>query len=349
MNIQLIRTAVCCLTVGLSLFAGGEKAASQETTSVSLKAQAIEKGLRYVASAGERWIEKRGCVSCHQVPTLIWSHQIAVELDAPGARDKLRQWSEWSVNVVNFVKPEQKADVDHDATMSANIDTMTQLLLAIPEPQTNTLAGPGMDSTWRTKFANHLKDEQAPDGSWRACGQLPAQRRPQPETTATTTAWTSLALLREGVVFDLQSALEVIDAIENAQSTEFLAARLLLTKQLATTRDISIREKGVEELLFWRERLIEMQNDDGGWGWKAEESSDALGTGYALYALAIAGADASVLQAATNHLVSTQEASGRWKVPGTKASAKGRPTATANDWGSAWAVIALSTTVKHDG
>ncbi|PHQ33881.1 prenyltransferase/squalene oxidase repeat-containing protein [Rhodopirellula bahusiensis] len=323
------------------IWIGGVALAGQPAWSQDA-ARSIQRGLQYVQQAGERWIEKRGCVSCHQIPTLIWSHEAARRTDSIAVSDQLDDWERWSTDVVNFVKPEQKANLDQSATMAANIDTMTQLLLAIP--RTNASSAPG-GTDWRLRFAEKLLEEQSADGSWRACGQLPAQRRPTKETTATTTAWTALALMREPVEFEPSTAIQFVDSIDRPESTEFLATRLLLAHEM--NRRLSKQSLPPSSSQRWRSALLDHQNDDGGWGWKLADTSDALGTGYALHALAMTGADSNVLDRAVKYLVATQEPSGRWKVPGTKASAKGKATPTANDWGSAWAVIALSTNAKQ--
>lgn len=282
----------------------------------------IRSGLNYIRQAGENWIDKRGCVSCHQVPSMLWAHQAARSVGIESAAATVDKWSGWSTEIVNFVKPGQKADCDRQATMAANIDTMAALLLSLP---------PVKDAQWRGEFARKLVAEQAQDGSWRACGQLPMQRRPKLETHATTTLWTALALLNEGTEFDAKSAIAFSEACTDPVSVEFCAVRLLVADHLD------------QPTATWEQRLKNAQNDDGGWGWKMGDPSDALGTGYVLYALAKTGAERQVLDSARDYLIGTQTPSGKWSVPGTKSSAKGRPTATANDWGTAWAVIALST------
>ena len=71
-------------------------------------------------------------------------------------------------------------------------------------------------------------------------------------------------------------------------------------------------------------------------------TSDALATGMALYALAQTGEGKSAaIDNARDFLTKTQGESGSWKTPGTKASAKNKPTATSNYWGTAWAVVGL--------
>ncbi len=292
--------------------------------------ESTRRAIGYLKVAGESWIDHRGCVSCHQIPSLLWSYQASRRLGIDGIDDDLKRWQEWSTEVVNFVKPNQKDDVDVAATLSANIDTMVGLLLAIPPADDSP-----QDDPWREKFVATLASQQADDGSWKACGQLPLQRRPKIETTATTTLWTTYALIKNQQAgspkFDRQKAIAFADQVSQAVSTEWWAARLLVAGQ-----------SGDPNVATFRRHLIDQQNDDGGWGWRLGEASDALGTGYALFALSATGTKAPSIAAAREFLLLSQTAAGHWVVPGTKKSAKGKSTATATDWGTAWAVIALN-------
>ena len=264
------------------------------------RADAISNGLRYLAESGEAWKEKRGCVSCHQIPPMLWAMNLARKYALPNAvsadpKDlasginatdertsddsttdneppsvtptemSIEAWNTWSVDVVNFVKPPQKATCNIEETMTGNIDTMAGLLLASP----STRAG-----DWKQRFAKHLVSQQADDGSWNPCGQLPAQRREASETRLATTLWVALALEQEGVDYAREKVNQLLSAAKEASTTEILALRLMLAKQFTNIDiDDTLRQ------------LSDAQNDDGGWGWKLEEPSDALGTGYALFAL----------------------------------------------------------------
>lgn len=73
------------------------------------EARAIKRGVSYLKQAGLKWMDGRGCVSCHQVPTMIWSHEAALGKDDP-QRTELNQWIDWSGKVMNLVKPHQKAE-----------------------------------------------------------------------------------------------------------------------------------------------------------------------------------------------------------------------------------------------
>lgn len=355
---SLCRIAAClivCLSAG-ALTARSVRAADHDAIKASRRAAS------YLIEEGDRWIKKRGCVSCHQVPAMLWSlhalnHSRDREIDGLAVQD-LQRWSSWAVDPVNFVKPEQKKDVEVEATLASNIDTMAAMLLAIPDDDASGENASGeTDLNWRKMFIQALCREQQQDGSWKACGQLPMQKRPKRETNAATTLWVTFALSRSGCEdFDFAAALEYADGGKPAVSTEWYAVRAIVAAQ---------QDDGGDTAGFHQKRLLELQNEDGGWGWIARQESDALATGIALYALSNSyatkasgdrvaeQASASVptsiavntsVARASNYLTRTQTETGSWKVPGTKASAKGRATATANYWGTAWAVVGLTST-----
>ena len=135
----------------------------------------IAKALPYLESEGVAWMEKRGCVSCHQVPFMLWSLSAAQQAGFDVDPTKLSEWRSWSTDVVNFVKPQQKQDVDRDQTMAGNIDTMSAMLLAVD-------GDPNDD--WRGSFAAALAKNQQDNGSWKSCGQLPAQNTARPKKRA---------------------------------------------------------------------------------------------------------------------------------------------------------------------
>ncbi|QEG00302.1 hypothetical protein Mal15_43720 [Stieleria maiorica] len=293
---------------------------------------AQDKAIDYLKREGQRWIDKQGCVSCHQIPAMLWSLHAAQsrglgESERPGVPDQdLKRWTQWSTDAVNFVKPHQRKDVDVEKTLAGNIDTMAALMLAIPDDA---------ETSWRDQFAAKLCSEQADDGSWKACGQLPAQKRPKLETAQATTLWVTLALLRHGSeAFDLASAIRFADSGPEAVSTEWYAVRMMVAA-----------EQDPESTDGFRDKLLSRQRSDGGWGWITSESSDALATGLALYALAESGeTESREITHARRFLRDSQGPLGEWQVPGTKASAKGKPTPTSTYWGTAWALVGLLST-----
>ena len=306
-----------------------------QNTSISVDAanhqeKAVAKALSYLQQSGREWKENRGCVSCHQIPPMLWAMSLAKEAGHDQFEQEgmsLADWNQWSTDVVNFVKPAQKETCDELEAMTGNIDTMAGLLLAIHATE---------GSPWRDRMAGHLVKEQTDDGTWNPCGQLPAQRRASNETRLATTLWVAVCLLKEGKPFRKDPINELLANVGRTQSTEILALRLLLSDSFSSLNP----ELALKDLLV-------AQNDDGGWGWLHGEPSDALGTSFAVYAIeTFAGRSdqpeaSKAAKRGADFLLSSQQPNGGWLVPGTKKAAKGRKTQTANDWGTAWAVIAL--------
>ena len=304
---------------------GADAARNSVQTSISL-------AVPYLERAGEAWIEKRQCVSCHQVPFMLWSLSAAAEQNYETDRERLGKWMAWSVDIRSFVKPDQKDDLVPATTLAANIDTLSALLLGIPHQSRSDATEQAEQGHWRRTFANALVENQSDEGDWRSCGQLPAQKRPLKETTQVTTAWAVLALQREGVSPEHeQTALSTLQNDEPV-STEWWVVRLLLADRLSDP-----------QADFFRQNLLARQHADGGWGWLTEDPSDALATGMALYALCHhqEKSDGKAIAAARQFLTSNQSPDGAWKVPGTKKTTRNEPTPTSNYWGSAWAVIGL--------
>ena len=148
------------------------------------------------------------------------------------------------------------------------------MLLLAADSDRSFATTPTSGTTWKTKFASALIQNQAADGSWLACGQLPAQKRPKQETTQVTVMWTLLTLKRQDKSpTDRESALAMTQN-DQPLSTEYVAVCLLLSQHVKEL-----------DLATLRRDLIDRQNEDGGWGWLTAEPSDALATWMALYAL----------------------------------------------------------------
>src|SRR5436190_1930083 len=57
---------------------------------------AVSRSLPYLEKEGVAWMQNRGCLSCHHVPFLLWSHRAAQAKGIPLDADKLRAWTDWS-------------------------------------------------------------------------------------------------------------------------------------------------------------------------------------------------------------------------------------------------------------
>lgn len=288
--------------------------------------QAVSRAIPFLWKEGERWIDDHGCVSCHQIPVMVWSLSAAKETGFTIAEERLKTLKQWSVDPSSFVRLDEQDTFDLEQAYADNIDTMNMLLLALKNDSS-------VANDWKKSFSKSLINNQQEDGSWNSCGQLPSQKRPVEETTQTTVMWTLLALLgQDELPKDFDAALAKTFN-ECPQSTEYLAVRLLLSEQITEIESQPIRQE-----------LLNRQKTDGGWGWLSSEPSDALATGMATYALKTVGPCTSIeaaVTAAEQFLVRNQQPDGSWKVPGTKKKTRNHPTPTSDYWGTGWAVISL--------
>jgi hypothetical protein len=280
-----------------------------------------KKSLPYLKEKGLAWIEDRQCASCHQVPSMLWSLNLAASVGLDDTRLETQKWTPWAADWRHWNQTSEKEGVDK--VSAGNIDTMVFLLLGrdvnVPSP------------AWVQAFHAQILKHQQPDGSWKAGGQLPLGKRPVREIHEVTTMWTLLALksdLGQPVPAEtLQRAAAYLAAAQPGVSTEWHACRLLLNPADHALRDA----------------LLQAQHEDGGWGWLMNDPSDAFGTGLALHALTSAGGTQEMppMQKALAFLEKTQMADGSWAVPSTRARDNNKINKTASYWGTAWAAIAL--------
>lgn len=282
----------------------------------------VQRSLPFVKEKGAAWIEKRQCASCHQIPAMLWGLNKAARLGLEVDRSLLAWQTAFATDWRHWNNSGDKDGVDK--VSAGNIDTMNFLLLGRDEEAEDA-------SVWTGEFRAQLLKNQLPDGSWKPGGQLPLTKRSAREMSEVTTMWTLLALRSYGdekiPAEVLQRAEGYLAAAQPGQSTEWHAARLLLQPKNETLRD----------------ELLKLQHADGGWGWLASEPGDALGTGYALYALARSGLPATheAMQRAVAFLKTTQKPDGSWDTPSTRARDKNKVIPTSIYWGTAWAVTGL--------
>src|SRR5579862_5288902 len=89
---------IVILALAQTLFAH-PSAWAQDTVPTSEQVrQAVDRSLPYLEREGIAWIQKRNCLSCHQVPFMLWS---LAEAQAKGVRadpKRLAEWADWSMN-----------------------------------------------------------------------------------------------------------------------------------------------------------------------------------------------------------------------------------------------------------
>jgi len=292
----------------------------------------VERSLPYIQAGGMEWRNDKKCVSCHTTTFTAWALNRAAETDVTVDLEAVKDWNDWSRDWINHVAVKRRDEAKRDETLLAENDSVGQLLLGRPRAAETT-------PEWVAEYRSFLAKAQNGDGSWKAGGQLPLQKRPTRETQEVSTMWALVALQDSGaddevIQSALASATKWLGTKTQGKSIEWWATRLLVQRGFGNSDEADLSRK----------TILKHQHEDGGWGWLVEEKSDALGTGIALYALARDGAvaaDAEVLRA-ISFLEKTQDEDGSWPVHGTKKNGADDVTDTAIYWGACWAVIALS-------
>jgi hypothetical protein len=61
---------------------------------------AVSRSLPFLEREGVAWMKDRGCMTCHHVPFLLWSHRAAQAHGLAVDVKKLAEWDEWTRNEV---------------------------------------------------------------------------------------------------------------------------------------------------------------------------------------------------------------------------------------------------------
>ena len=96
---------------------------------------AVNRSLKFLARDGERWINERGCVSCHHVPMMIWAHNEAKRAGMEIDNARLNSTTNWA-----FTSMLAERD------QFGGADSISQMLL-----------GRDRKSPWRRKPPRHFK------------------------------------------------------------------------------------------------------------------------------------------------------------------------------------------------
>ncbi len=315
---------------------------SQQTPSLPMETdealrQAVQRSIPYIEKEGNAWIAEKKCITCHQVPFMVWSLNSAnlhgFEVDKTG----LEHANKWSTTWINLAKGQLRKSASKRTTLLAENDSIAQLLLGRPRRTKNS-----EDQEWVETYRSHLIESQRSGGSWEPMGQLPKQKRTFRETQEVSTMWALLGIATQESDLDAESdfakrAIQWLGQDTAGESTEWWATRLLVERALGndeTANDI-------------RDKLLEQQQTDGGWGWLCSEPSDAFGTGLAIYALSKDGVSPGTptIQNGISFLTTTQGDNGAWAVNGTKETDRDQHAPTATYWGTCWAVIGLLETL----
>lgn len=310
------------LLVSSGIVLVGGRPVHDPATSADEIRRAVARALPYIEEHGVAWMEEHQCVSCHQIPSMLWSYNEAAARGLVVDQAKLDEWNRWSI--------EKSLEAGTD-----NFDGMGQMILGRP---------PGADGAGPYgALAALVAQAQESDGSWKAGGQLPFQRRPEEESHRVSSMWSILALasVAEGDEALAKGRGHVGSFLaESGQSHEWTLVKLLYSDRFG---DAAMTRELVDEVLA-------EQHEDGGWPWIRGEASDAFATGQTLYTLERVGwpKDDAAVERARRFLLETQRDDGSWTVRSTLRREEG-PVPTSDFWGTGWAVVGLLRSLPEGG
>ena len=304
---------------------------------------AIEKSIPYLETDGRAWfegefdIQEQGCVSCHQVPSAVWSLTHSYASVDTADRSQGKRLLE---DAVEFIAD---PEVGRPA-MWAQV-----LITAKAADQTYSFDRSLLEHA-KSVYLPKILETQQDDGRWQAKGQFPSQRRPIKESDAVITAWMIVALSSDRspeVVQSLQKARKYV-AKNDGSSTEFLAWQMIIEgEQNRRAKQLSA--------------LLEQQLDDGSFGWSDGQPGNVDSTSVVLFALSQFDGNSlteslhvqcdSARKNAVAFLLASQQADGIWveraelitKDPGDSHQY------IYQYWSTAWATLALSQTYRTTG
>lgn len=328
--------------------AASSAAAEHSTASDADVRRAVERSLPFLEKAGVAWMHEKGCISCHTVSFMLWSHNVARSRGIAADEAKLAEWTQWTAKQ-SLTHRDENPTISGGKNDGGGLDTMAQLLVGRDASECATNGG----EEWK-KFMSStptlIVQMQESDGDWKAGGQLSRQLRSAAEADAVTTRWAIVALasMKSPDHAMKQAIAKALAATKDApvgKSIDDMITRLLLAQRLGNA----------DEATNSRKRLIESQHADGGWSWLVDGASDAFATGEALYALSSVGAGANeeTIDKARRFLIESQKEDGTWPVTG--AGISNAPTPQRQQkvepiyryWGTAWAAIGLGASLPE--
>lgn len=260
--------------------------------------RAVERGLLVLERGAKAYPSNQTCFACHHqtLPMLAMTaaRDAGLRFDAELFRDQ-RDFTRKSFN-------DRKARLTKGEHVGGRAATVSYGLWALQ------LAGDKPDELTEA-MTSYLLSVQQPDGSWKP----PSNRPPLESSSVSCTvlvAWT----LREFTT-DAQCE-QVTLAIRRAKDW-------LATTSLDEQEDLNfalwgarLLDQSNERIDSLKQRVLDVQQPDGGWRQKHDLSSDAYATGQTLFVLSETGtlATDAAHRKGVEYLLHTQETDGSWHV-----------------------------------
>jgi len=90
--LRLLVLPLCCLG---SIIAAAHADGPAQVNDTAVR-KAVSRSLPFLEREGVTWMKKRGCISCHHVPFLLWSHRAAQAHGLAVDVKKFAEWDEWT-------------------------------------------------------------------------------------------------------------------------------------------------------------------------------------------------------------------------------------------------------------
>jgi hypothetical protein len=321
-----------------------KKVIVETTPGTEAARKAVERGLAFLQTDAAKWRKERTCATCHHGTMTVWALSEAKSQGFSVNAETLRDVSEWTKERLESI--DKPRDTRPGWSM-VNTPAVYLAVMALTVPKQDAVSPDELG-----RIAGHLLRHQESDGSW-AWSAAPAKNRPPPVFESD-----EVATLLAYVALGPHVAADLSEKPPTCESRARAAAWLKKHKPGASTQAMALQlfrdvrtDKPQRELDSGIERLLGLQNGDGGWGQEMGLSSDAYATGQAVYFLSLAGVarDRAEIQRAVRFLVANQKQDGSWPMtsrahPGAKPMTNPVPITY---FGSAWATLGLMRAVPQ--
>src|SRR5262245_60258933 len=139
------------LAISCLLLAAGD-APTDETARAT-----IERSLPFIQAEGQKWIDEKKCVTCHQVPFMVWSLNAAADRGIVLDEQKRSDCGSWAIDWKHMATKEDLEKGEEHALVRHN-DPVAQLLLGRSVKESEGAAA------WAKLFAERLAVGQQEDG-----------------------------------------------------------------------------------------------------------------------------------------------------------------------------------------
>ena len=260
---------------------------------------AIEKSIPALQRCDVAFIQKAGCVSCHNnsltAMTTAAARAKGVRVNEQIVKDQLQR-------IAAFLQENGERALENEG-IPGGIDTVSYILLGMAAEK---YPSDPITDVW----ARYVKNNQSPDGRWKCQTLRPPLESSDFEVTA--------ASIRSVRAYGLKSQRPEYDnAVERA-------VHWLEKAQPGTTEDHAFKILGLiwgggsqEAIRKTAQDLLALQRSDGGWGQVPMLATDAYATGQALVALRESRAvavDSAAYQRGIQYLLNSQLEDGSWYV-----------------------------------